>query len=134
MIERLQKPSLKTKLAESKLLLIRGPKGTGKQSLIESILIENNTSFKTLNCHDKKERKKIESENYLSIFSESVIILREAQYLSKLRDIIEDVLMGKVKYTLVVCCSFKPIVDEELIEALEIEGMLFNTNGKFGGD
>lgn len=126
MIERLQKPSLKAKLAESKLLLIRGPKGTGKQSLIENILNESNTSFCTLNCDDKKERKNIESNGYLAQLKETIIVLREAQHLPKLRDIIEDVLMGKIKHTLVVCCSYKPIVDEELIEVLEIEGMLFN--------
>lgn len=126
MIERLQKPLLKEKLSESKLLLIRGPRRVGKQSLIESILNESNTQFSTLNCQDKKERKRIESEDALAELTAPVVILREAQYLSNLQAILEDVLMGKVNYTLVVCCSYKPIIDEELIEALKIEGMLFN--------
>lgn len=126
MIERHQKTLLKQKLSDSKLLLIRGPKGTGKQTLIESILNEFNAKYITLNCDDKKERKKIESENYLSQLEQPVIILREAQHLASLREIIEDVLVGKLKCTLVICCSFKPIVDDELIEALIIEGMLFN--------
>ena len=53
MIERHQKTALKQKLSDSKLLLVRGPKGTGKQSLIESILKEFNAKFLTINCDDK---------------------------------------------------------------------------------
>lgn len=126
MIERLQKTLLKEKLSESKLLLIRGPKRAGKQSLIENVLNELSTEFETLNCRDKKERKRIKSENILGQLTAPVVILREAQYLENLQAILEDVLMGKVTCTLVVCCSYKPAIDEELIEALKMEGMLFN--------
>lgn len=126
MIERVQKPLLKQKLADSKLLLLRGPKRTGKQTLLEEILNETNTSFLAIDCFDKKERKRLLEDGVLNSYSESVIILREAQYLANLRSIIEDVLMGKLKCTLVICCSYKPLVDDELIEALKIEGMLFN--------
>lgn len=124
MIERVQKTLLKQKLETSKLLLIRGPKRTGKQSLLESIFEEANTTFRTIDCSMKNEREEL-SKTFLMEREEQVVVLREAQHLEDLGDFIEGVFGGAFHCKLVVCCSYKPIIDDELIEALEIEGMLF---------
>ena len=125
MIERVQKPPLKQKLETSKLLLIRGPKRTGKQSLLECIFHETNTTFRTIDCSVKKERSQLSDVRSIE-GDEKVVVFREAQHLGNLGDFIEGVLTETLNYQLVVCCSYNPIIDDALIEALEIEGMLFN--------
>jgi predicted AAA+ superfamily ATPase len=61
--------------------------------------------------------------NKLLKFETEVLVIEEAQYLSNLEAIIEDVLSGVIKSTTVICCSFAPRIDELLLEALRMEGL-----------
>ncbi|MDX2360571.1 MAG: DUF4143 domain-containing protein [Crocinitomicaceae bacterium] len=126
MIPRIQKESVKEKLLTNKLLLVQGPRKTGKRTLIEELLKEENSDYTIFNCSDKKERKSIiESPEQLQN-STPFIVLYEAQYLANLGSLLEDVLMGKIKSTVVVICSFVPKVEPELLEALRLEGLVVN--------
>lgn len=124
-IERVQKPLLAEQIANAKLVLVKGPRKVGKEALIAEVLNEQNQAFCQVNCQDKKNRKAIEEGDFFASVSEAIIVLEEAQYLSNLQQILEAVLMGKINHNLIISCSFKPAIEEELLEALRIEGMDF---------
>lgn len=127
MIERFLKADVLHQLNASKLLLIQGPKGVGKYTLLKEILDESSTVFETLDASDKKVRKSIEEKTLrLEDASVKVIIIREAQFLSNLQTLLERVLTGEISATIIVCCSYNPLIDAELVEAMRMEGMVFN--------
>lgn len=126
MIPRIQKQAIKEKLSSSKLLFIQGPRNVGKRTLIEEVLGEMNVKFSLIDCGNKKEKKELSNASFLIENNSEIIVLYEAQYLENLESIIEDVLSGKIKSTLIVSCSFKPKVEPDLIEALRMEGLEIN--------
>lgn len=126
MIERFLKDAIKSKLTESKLILLEGPKGVGKHALLQQIFSELNTDVSVIDVSDKKTRKALE-ESLDSLQNESVpfIVIREAQFLSNLQSLLELVLTGKIQSSVIVSCSYTPIIDPELLEALRMGEMLF---------
>ena len=127
MIERGIEKAVSEAIQSSKLVLMEGPIGAGKQTLLELILKKNDLNFSTIDVSDKKVRKSME-ENPKTLTDEAapVLILRQAQYLSNLQAILEMTLTGDLKATLIVTCSYTPLLDPELREALRLEGMLFS--------
>ena len=127
MIERFLKDPIQQKLTESKLLVLEGPKGVGKRTLLSKVFHNLNVEAKVLDASDKKTRKSLE-ENPSVLGSETApfIVIHQAQYLSNLQPILESVLTGSIKSTVVVSCSYTPLIDPELIEALRMEGMYFS--------
>lgn len=123
MIPRIQKEGLEEKLKGNKLILLSGPKRVGKMALLDEVVVKNNWTKTHFNCDDKKVRKALESSSSEARVGTDLLILEEAQYLSNLQTILEDVLAGGIKATTIVCCSFTPRVDEILLEALQIEGL-----------
>jgi predicted AAA+ superfamily ATPase len=122
MIPRLQKEVIQKQIKESKLLLIRGPRNVGKLDLVEQVLNEEGLAHITFDCSDKKIRTNIrdrinESQNA------SVIVLNQAEFVEELQQIVEATFSGKIKSTLIILCSFHPQLDDELIEAMRIEGL-----------
>lgn len=127
MIERGIHAAVSKAFSESKLVLIEGPKGAGKQTLIGKVLELKSMSFALIDLSQKSVRKSVEENpEQLAEYDEPFLILRQAQFLSNLQSILEMTLTGKLKATLIVTCSYPPMMDTELREALEIEGMLFS--------
>ena len=127
MIHRGIHTSVSEAISKSKLVLIEGPKGAGKQTLISEILTEKSLGFALVDLSQKQVRKSVEEHpGQLTGYDEPVLILRQAQFLSNLQSILEMTLTGKLKSTLIVTCSYPPMMDPELRKALEIEGMLFS--------
>ena len=126
MIPRIQKQEIQDKLLANKLLFIQGPRKVGKRSLIEEIFNEKKIEYIFFDCAEKHISKSIEQNPQdLESFS-GYIVLYEAQYLKNLNDILENVLLGKIKSTVVVSCSFVPEVEPELLEAMKMEGLEIN--------
>ncbi|MFT5857961.1 MAG: putative AAA+ superfamily ATPase [Flavobacteriaceae bacterium] len=123
MIPRIQKEQLEEKLKGSKLILLSGPKRVGKMTLLDEVVSGNNWTKTQFNCDDKKVRKELETSMDTTRVTTDLLILEEAQYLSNLQVILEDVLSGAIKATTIVCCSFAPRVDEILLEVLQMEGL-----------
>ncbi len=114
-------------IASSKLVLLEGPKGAGKQTMITQVLEEQNISFALIEAVQKEVRKSVEEDtNQLTTYSESVLIIRQAQFLANLQEILEMTLTGSIPATVIVTCSYPPMMDPQLREALEMEGMLFS--------
>jgi predicted AAA+ superfamily ATPase len=123
MIPRIQQEQIAEKLKGNKLLLLTGPKRTGKMSVLENVLDEHSLSHTHFDCSQKKIRKSVEEDQTLLQAETEILVIEEAQYLSNLEAIIEDVLSGVIKSTTVICCSFAPRIDELLLEALQMEGL-----------
>lgn len=126
MIDRLLTAALTKQLSESKLLLLQGPKGAGKRTLLAQIFEAQNLPYEIVDASDKKTRKQLEeNSNFLASMEVPYIVLRQAQFLPNLQEILEGVLMGEIKSTVVVTCSYAPLIDPELLEALRMGEMLF---------
>lgn len=126
MIDRLLTAALTKQLSESKLLLLQGPKGAGKRTLLAQIFEAQNLPYEIVDASDKKTRKQLEENpNFLASMEVPYIVLRQAQFLPNLQEILEGVLMGEIKSTVVVTCSYAPLIDPELLEALRMGEMLF---------
>jgi predicted AAA+ superfamily ATPase len=126
MIERIQKQAFSDRLETASMILLKGPKGVGKQTFLKNIFDENKFTDHVVDCDNKKVRKEIQSIEDIASMNSDVIVLREAQFLPNLQSIMEGVLMGKLNSKLIVSCSYKPMIDPELIEAMDAEGLVFH--------
>jgi hypothetical protein len=125
MIARFLTPVLQEKLAESKIVVLRGPRKSGRKTLLNAALGGKAETALTIDCSDKKQRKAI--DDVAAFRSQSaghaIVILEEAQYLTALQAIIDDALGNDAISNLVLCCSFEPTLQEELWEALRYQGL-----------
>ena len=130
MISRLLFPQFKSNLASNKVLLLSGPRHVGKQTMVLKAIEELQVNCIEFNAADKKIVKLFEepSAHVLNeLFNASpFVIIYEAQYVLKLQDIIELVLSGEINSTLVLCCSYQPVMDEVLREVLQLQGLELN--------
>ena len=94
MIQRYIAPKIKEHLATHNILVLLGTRGVQKFELVANC-IENQEDILTIDASKKKVRKEIEAlkiEGYLSYFgSKKYILIRDAQYLANLQEIIEEV-------------------------------------------
>lgn len=119
-MKRIQADQLKRALQESKILLVQGPKNVGKVALVEKMLGELNASFSLLNCSKKNDLiTEISHEN------QEYLILNDAHESDQLQSVVEAALNGEINHSLILICSFRPILDELLLEVLEANGMVF---------
>lgn len=125
MITRFLTPVLQEKLAESKIVVLRGPRRAGRKTLLATALGEKAETALIIDCSNKKQRKEIDDPAAFraAVAGRSIVILEEAQYLTALQAIIDDALGNDAIDNLVLCCSFEPALQEELWEALRYQGL-----------
>lgn len=127
MITRLYFQALKEKISQNKIVLLKGPRRVGKRTSVLNALTELNKEALEFNVSDKKIKKQFEfvdAEKLKNLFqNHSFVVIHEAQYLEKLQDIIEILLSGEIDVTLILCCSYEPLIDELLREVLQIQGL-----------
>lgn len=124
MIPRLLIPEFKAKFLNSKFLLVVGPRNCGKNTFISQALAGQNLQVAQIDCANKPHTV-IDQMRALPE-SKNVIVLSEAQHLADFDELIDSILRGQFAQTVIAACSFKPLLDEDFLEALRIEGMLFN--------
>ena len=128
MIPRIQYASIKEKIINNRLLLLSGPRAVGKKEIVQQILTEANQDFLELNAAKKSVKKQFEEINETilrEIFGDHrFVVLHEAQYIDKLQLIIEELLSGNWNVTLILTCSYEPVLDEILKEVLESAKLL----------
>lgn len=130
MITRIQFAKLKENIAQNKIVLLTGPRRVGKRTAVHHALAELNLSCIEFNASEKKTKKQFE-EITASSLNENFkgnrfVVIHEAQYLEKLQDMIELLLAGENDATLILCCSYEPLIDELLREVLQLQGLEMN--------
>lgn len=127
MIPRIQYKAIKQKIATNKLLLLTGPREVGKQTIVQEILTAAGFAYTELNGQKRATKKMFEvvSEESLkeSFGLNRYVVIHEAQYLDKLQEIIEVLLSTDWNITLILTCSYEPVMDELLREVLQLQGL-----------
>jgi hypothetical protein len=127
MIPRIQYTSIKEKIFNNRLLMLSGPRAVGKKEMVQQILTEENQAFLELNAAKKSVKKMFDEVNesvLKNVFGDHrFVILQEAQYVDKLQLIIEEILSGNFDVTLIMTCSYEPVMDEILKEVLQLQGL-----------
>jgi uncharacterized protein len=127
MLPRILLPKLIDQIRNNKLVLLKGPRRSGKRTIVSAAIDELGLSSCHLDLSNKKVRKDLSAssaEELTQKFSETqLIVLHEAQYLENLENLIELVLSDTIRATMILCCSFKPVLSEELHEAIRMEGL-----------
>lgn len=124
-MKRLQQQQIIRQLQSSKVLLISGPRLSGKEELISQVLTELNVDSLQINAGNKKERQALEEsdeQGLIESFSAfPLVVIHESQYLSNLQQIIELVLSDAIRSGILLNCSFEPLMDELLKEVLDTQ-------------
>ena len=127
MIPRLLQEKITNHLLNNKILILMGSKGVGKKKLIlESIgdsgeLLLFDANIKTV----QKELAFTNSNKLIQKFEgKKFVLIEDAQYLSDIQQIIETILFGEENLTLILTCSFEPLLDDVLKEALQMQGLI----------
>ena len=127
MITRIQFAKLKENIAQNRIVLITGPRRVGKRTAVQQAITDLNVSAIEFNASAKKTKKQFEEINLATLqnaFSGNrFVVIHEAQYLNKLQDMIEILLSGELDATLILCCSYEPLIDELLREVLQLQGL-----------
>ena len=117
---------LKEKINHNRIVLVQGPKRVGKRQLIQDAL--SDFAVHSVDCTQKSVRKQLEeiSIEKLSeaLQGKAVLVIEEAQLLPQLQAIIELVLFEELPFHLVLTCSFEPLLDDALKEALEMQELV----------
>ncbi len=127
MISRIQYAQLKENIATNKLVLLTGPRRVGKRTAVQRALSDLSVSAVEFDASNKKVKKLFEIVNVknltINFNGSKFVVIHEAQYLENLQDMIELVLSGEINSTLILCCSYEPMIDEVLREVLQIQGL-----------
>ncbi len=129
MIPRLLQERVTNHLLNNKILILMGSKGAGKKKLILDCA-PNPDELLLFNANMKSTQKElafINSKELIQKFEgKKFVLIEDAQYLADLQQIIETVLFGEENVTLILTCSFEPLLDDILKEALQMQGLILN--------
>jgi uncharacterized protein len=120
-MKRIQEEQLRKTLADSKIMLIQGPSNCGKLELIQGALDAEGFSYEVVNC-----QKGLNLQSSAQHCTASYLILNDAHLSDSLQEFLELALEGKIEQSIILLCSFRPLIDELLIEALDAQGLLFS--------
>ncbi len=127
MISRIQYAQLKENITSNKIVLLTGPRRVGKRTAVQNALAELAVSAVEFDASNKKTKKLFEIVNVknltINFNGSKFVVIHEAQYLENLQEMIELVLSGEINSTLILCCSYEPMIDELLREVLQMQGL-----------
>ena len=128
-MERIQFSHIIQQLNTNKVILLSGPRLAGKEIIAQRCIQEYAKETLQIDLGNKKERKVLEEASagdLVHTFKNfQLVVIHEAQYLSNLQTIIEEVLSGSIESTLLLTCSFEPLLDELLKEVLDLQQLHF---------
>ncbi|MES2589669.1 MAG: DUF4143 domain-containing protein [Bacteroidota bacterium] len=127
MIEREIVKKIKEKIASNKILVLIGTSENIQENLFDQ-QVENYKLFDISNKKTKKTFQYIDRDNLNTFFEgKKNVILKEAQLLDNLQQIIEIVLFENLEVNLICLCSFEPVFDDILLEVLTAQELIIKT-------
>lgn len=116
---------LTNKISESKIVVLRGPKQSGRKTILNHLFQSKIEQCITINCSDRKAKKLLATTDEFSstCANFSIVILEEAQLLSNLQALIDVALEIDSIENLVLICSVEPALHDELWEVLRLQGL-----------
>lgn len=127
MIKRVPSARLKACIQESKVVLVKGPRLSGKNTVVSDVLNELSVTWQQFDGQKKSFLQQVTdvTVDQLNVLMGAApfTVIREAQYVRDLQRIIEAVLEGEINTTLILCCSFDPLMDPEFSEVLRMQGL-----------
>lgn len=124
-------PVVQQHLRQHKLLLLHGPKQSGRTNLLrEAIGSEKKVKvFHLEDQHTLKLFKQIDPASLRKLFgSYDYVILHEAQQLRKLQELLEVILFEDWLLNVLCICSAEPHLDDVLNEVLSSQGLILTTS------
>lgn len=126
-MQRVLASTIHTHLQTHKVLILQGPKKVGKSELILNQL-QSLDSLLHIDCSVKKNRVQFDNPTVDSlreiIQDNTVVLLQEAQRLNHLQAILEEIVFNDWNVNLVLTCSYEPVLEEALRDALEQQGLI----------
>lgn len=128
MIQRTLLPVFRQKCSESKIVVLRGPKRSGRTSLVREVFHLEDPAVLLVDCASRNDRKTLEQLPLFQevIASRKVVILKEAQLIQNLQELIDCAIELDSLHNLILLCSFEPDLDEALWDALRDSGLELN--------
>ena len=122
--------TLKKNFLSGKMVLLQGPKGIGKESVVTEICNELGKTYYVLDL-SKKSNRKVFSEVNQDVFSDSKfnvdnIIILEGQYISNLTSLLELQFADGLKQQITIIFSYALNLDPKVLKVLEENEYLFN--------
>jgi predicted AAA+ superfamily ATPase len=122
--------TLKKNFLSGKMVLLQGPKGIGKESVVTEICNELGKTSYVLDL-SKKSNRKVFGEVNQDIFSDPKfnvdnIIILEGQYISNLTSLLEFVFADGIKQQITIIFSYTLSLDAKVLQVLEENEYLFN--------
>lgn len=126
-MKRIQLETITQQISSNKVTVLSGPRLAGKEEIIQHVVQEIGVECLQINLSNKKERKVLDEADLSELTSTfrnfPLVVIHEAQYLSNLQTIIEAILSGTIKSTIVLSCSYEPLLDDILKEVLLAQGL-----------
>jgi predicted AAA+ superfamily ATPase len=119
-------PKIQEHLSNNPLLLLLGMRGVQSEQLVESV-IEDKEQILHLDGSKKKTIKKLENTqkgDFIKVFEgKKYVLFKDAQFFTRLQEMIEEVIFNRYEMHLVLCCSYEPVIDKMFRDVLRTEGL-----------
>ncbi len=127
MIYRLLFSQLKQNIVNHKVILLTGPRRTGKRTAVRHVLSDSQLTSIEFDATLKSVKQNFKEQDLPTIRSligkNQCVVIHEAQYIEGLQNLIEFVLSDELAITLILCCSYDPLLDHVLREVLQLQGL-----------
>ena len=119
-------PKIQEHLSNNPLLLLLGMRGVQSELLVESV-IEDKEQILHLDGSKKKIIKKLENiqkGDFIKVFEgKKYVLFKDAQFFTRLQEMIEEVIYNRYDMHLVLCCSYEPLIEKMFRDVLRTEGL-----------
>ncbi len=124
MIKRQAADTLKTALENNKVVVLRGPRQSGKLTLCNSIFPSENANVCYVNCAIKNQKAHLETQEEFQKISanKKILILQNSQLLTNANDVLDWSFEQESLENVILVCSYEPALDSAFWEVFRTSG------------
>ncbi len=118
MIKRQAQSEFKSALENNKIVILRGPKQSGKYTLAKAFFPEDSSDVLYIDCSIKTQKAHFDSMEEFSkmVASKKILIIRNTQTLSNINTVLDWCFEQENLENIVLICSYEPGLDQEFWE------------------